>query len=249
MAIRILVWKAWRESRARFFVSGILMAFLVMYAVLTSPGFLARYNARFAEHPLSYSAYVWSGLFHYALEGLWVISAVLLAMGGLAQEKAFGSSLFTLSLPVSRERIFLVRAALAALQASALGIGSALMIPLVSHIIGANYPLQQAIAFGILMSAAGMTVLTFGLFLSELLPGEFTALVVGLCSAAAVFLAYKAHVLKGWNVFDVMSGASVIDPSTQLLHGIAPWRDLTFCAALTLLFLVATGGVIRRRDA
>ncbi len=41
-------WKAWRESRGRFFSALVLLASLVGYAVLTSPGFLDRYNTRFS---------------------------------------------------------------------------------------------------------------------------------------------------------------------------------------------------------
>jgi ABC-type transport system involved in multi-copper enzyme maturation permease subunit len=249
VATKALLWKAWCESRARFIAAAILLASLVIYAVLTSPGFIARYNAHFPEKPLLYSVYVWSGLFHYALQGFWVIAAVLLAMGGLAQEKATGTALFTLSLPVSRRRVLLVRFGVAALQALALGLGSALLVPPISRLVGESYPLPQAVAFGALMSVAGMAVLTFGLLLSELFYGEFTAMVVGLCSAAAIFLAYKAHVLSGWNVFDVMSGTSAIDPSTQMLLGTAPWGGLVLCLVLTLVFLTATAFILHKRDA
>jgi hypothetical protein len=67
---RSILWKAWRESRARFFCAWVLLTSLVVYAVITSPGFLTRYNAHFPDKPLLYSVYVWTGLFHYALEGL-----------------------------------------------------------------------------------------------------------------------------------------------------------------------------------
>lgn len=246
---KALLWKAWRESQTRFAVAGILLTSLVAYAVMTSPGFLARYNAHFPDKPLLYSVYVWSGLFHYALQGFWVITAILLAMGGLAQERTSGSVLFTLALPTSRGKLFMARSGMAALQSSALGLGSALLIPFLSHFTDQSYPIHQAFVFGMLMSVGGFAVLTFGLLLSELFFGEFTAPVVGLSLSAAVFLGYKAHVLAGWNVFDVMSGATAIDPVTQLFHGIVPWSGLALCLALAFIFLTVTALILRRRDA
>jgi hypothetical protein len=103
---RCVLWKAWRESRARFFCAWVLLTSFVAYAVLTSPGFLNRYNAHFPDKPLLYSVYIWTGLFHYALEGLWILAALVVALGGLAREKATGVALFSLALPIGRLKLF-----------------------------------------------------------------------------------------------------------------------------------------------
>ncbi len=243
-----LVWKAWQESRGRFFSALALLMALVVYAVLTSSGFLARYNVRFPDKPLIYSVYVWSGLFHYALQGLWILAAFVTALGGLAREKATGTALFTLGLPVRRLHLFLIRAGVAWGESIVLGLVSALLIPILSIFVGESYPLLQALAFGALMSTAGLVLLTFGLLTSELFEGEFTAPVVGLCALTAVFLSYKAHTLRSWNVFDVMSATASIDPKTQLLTGSAPWFGLSICLLVSLGLLFVTGTVIRIRD-
>jgi ABC-type transport system involved in multi-copper enzyme maturation permease subunit len=245
---RALVWKAWQESRSRFFSALTLLMALVVYAVLTSPGFLARYNVRFPDKPLMYSVYVWSGLFHYALQGLWVLAAFITTLGGFAREKATGTALFTLGLPVRRLHLFLIRAGVAWTESIVLGMASALLIPILSIFVGESYPFLQALAFGALMSTAGLVLLTFGLLISELFEGEFTALVLGLCALTAVFLSYKAHTLHGWNVFDVMSATTYIDPNTQLLTGSAPWPGLAISLLVSLGLLFITGTVIRARD-
>lgn len=245
---RALVWKAWHESRGRFFAALALLVALVIYAVLTSPAFLARYNARFPDKPLFYSVYVWSGLFHYALQGLWVLAVFVIALGGLAREKATGVALFTLGLPVRRLHLFLIRAAVAWAESIALGVTSALLVPILSMFAGESYPLIQALAFGTLMSTAGLVLLAFGLLLSEIFEGEFTAPVVGLCALTAVFLSYKAHALHGWNVFDVMSATASIDPTTQLLTGAVPWLGLVICLLISFGLLFTAGAVIRARD-
>src|SRR5216683_1446430 len=160
-----ILWKAWQDSRGRFFSALVLLASLVVYAVVTSPGFLARYNTRFPDKPLIYSVYVWTGLFHYALQGLWVLAAFVVALGGLAREKATGAALFTQGLPVGRRRLFLIRASVAWAESIAFGLASAILIPVLSAFVGESYPFFQALAFGASMTAAGLVIVAFGLLL------------------------------------------------------------------------------------
>jgi ABC-type transport system involved in multi-copper enzyme maturation permease subunit len=245
---RALAWRSWRESRARFAAAFVLLMALVIYGVVTAPGYIARHNAHFPDKPLPYSVYVWSGFFHYALQGLWVLSAFVLTFGGLARETGTGTALFTLGLPVRRSHLFLIRAAIAWVQSIALGVGAALLIPLVSRFVGESYPLDQAMAFGALMSSAGLAILALGLLLSEIFEGEFTTPVVGLCAITTVFFSYKAHILPGWNVFDVMSAAACIDPTTQLLKGTVPWIGLAISLLVSLGLLFTASVMVRARD-
>jgi hypothetical protein len=98
------------------------------------------------------------------------------------------------------------------------------------------------------MSAAGLVILAFGLLLSEIFEGEFTAPVIGLCTLTAIFLGYRAHTLRGWNVFDVMSATTCIDPATQLLIGVVPWLGLAICLLVSFLLLFAASVTIRARN-
>lgn len=245
---RSVLWKAWRESRARFFSAWVLLTSLVVYAVLTSPGFLTRYNAHFPDKPLLYSVYVWTGLFHYALEGLWILAALVIALGGLAREKATGIALFSLALPIGRLQLFLIRATAAFVQSIILGLTSALLVPVLSALVGEVYPFSQALGFGAWMSGAGLVILAFGLLISEIFEGEFTAPVVGLCSFTAIFLSYRGHVLHGWNVFDAMSATASINPQTQLLAGTFHWLDLAACLLLSIGLLFTASVVVKTRD-
>jgi ABC-type transport system involved in multi-copper enzyme maturation permease subunit len=246
---RALAWRFWQESRARFAVAFVLLTALVIYGVVTAPGYIGRHNAHFPDKPLLYSVYVWSGFFHYALQGLWVLAAFVLGFGGLARETGAGTALYTLGLPICRSQLFLIRGAIAWAQSIALGVSAALLIPLVSRFAGEWYPLDQAMTFGALMSSAGLVIVTLGLLLSEFFEGEFTTPVVGLCTITTVFFSYKAHILPGWNVFDVMSAADSIDPQTQLLHGRIPWSGLGLCSLISLLFLITGAILVRRREA
>jgi ABC-type transport system involved in multi-copper enzyme maturation permease subunit len=243
-----IFWKAWQESRGRFYSALSLLAAVVVYAVVTGPGYLERYNSAFPDKPSFYSSYIWGGLFHYGLQGLWILAAFIITLGGLRREKATGVALFMLGLPVTRLRIFLIRAAVASAESIALGLIPALLIPVISSFVGEPYPVAQALAFGALMSAAGLVIVALGLLLSEIFEEEFTAPVVGLCALTTVFLGYKARTLRGWNVFDVMSATTSVDPSTRLLKGTVPWFGLAICLLISFGLLFTAGLIIRTRD-
>jgi ABC-2 type transport system permease protein len=234
-----LLWKAWLESRSRFSSALGLLASIVIYTVITG-------HERVG--PYVHSAYIWGRLFHYALQGLWILAAFIITLGGLRREKATGVVLFTLGLPVARLQLFLIRAALACAEVFALGLVSALLIPIVSPFVGESYPVGQALAFGALMSAAGLVIVAIGLLLSEIFEGEFTAAAIGLGSLTTIFLSYKAEMLTGWNVFDVMSATAYVDPATKLLKGTAPWPGLAICLLVSIGLLFAVGLTIRTRD-
>ncbi|HWB95066.1 MAG TPA: hypothetical protein VG672_00135 [Bryobacteraceae bacterium] len=225
-----------------------MLSSIVIYAVMMGPGDVARQHSLYPGRPYFYSTYIWSGLFHYSLQGLWVLAALIMALGGLRRERATGTALFALGLPVTRLRLFLSRSAVACAEAFGLGIISAVLIPIASPFVGEFYPIGQAIAFGALMSAAGFVIVAIGLLLSEMFEGEFTAAAIGLCALTTIFLSYKAETLGGWNVFDVMSGTSVVDPATRLLTGSAPWLGLTVCLLVAIILLVAAGVLVRARD-
>jgi ABC-2 type transport system permease protein len=243
-----VLWKAWQESRGRFFSALVLLASIVTYAVITGPEYVMSLHNLKPGRPYVYSAYIWGGLFHYALQGLWVLAAFIVTLGGLRREKATGVVLFTLGLPVARLRLFLIRAALACAEAIALALLPALLIPILSSFVGESYPFSQALAFGGLMSAAGLVIVAIGLLLSEIFEGEFTAPVVGLCALTTVFLSYKSETLRGWNVFDVMSATASVDPATGLIKGTLPWPGLAVCLLVSVGLLFAVGLTIRTRD-
>jgi hypothetical protein len=243
-----LIWRYWKETKGRFAAALSLLFALVIHAVATSPSFLSRYNARFTDKPLHYSEYVWSGLFHYALQGLWILGAFVITLGGLSRESSTGAGLFTLSLPVRKTRLFLLRAGVTGLEAFALGVIPSLLISVLSRFVGQSYPVSQALFFGVMMGLAGSAIVTFGLLLSEIFEGEFTAAVVGLCVLSCVFLSYKAHTLRGWNVFDVMSATGSINPASQLSNGSLPWLGLLMCFVISCAFLLLTCQVVRKRE-
>lgn len=245
---RPLLWKAWQESRARFFSALALVILVISYAIVISTDWLTRYNSFHPAEPLPYSAFIWSGLFNWLLQAAWILGAFILGLGGLRREGATGSALFTLALPAARMNLLLSRAAVAIAEAIVLALTPALLIPLFSRFAGHSYPFFQAFFFCLCMGLAGMVFLTVSLLLSSLFEGEFTAPVAGILLVGSVFLGSKQWQLHKASILDVMSGAGSIDPSTQYLRGPLPWVGLSLCTLASLTMLWASVAILRRRD-
>lgn len=243
-----LLWKAWQESRARFFSALALVVIVVSYAILISTDWLARYNSFHPTEPLPYSAFIWSGLFNWLLQATWILAAFVLGLGGLRREGATGSALFTLALPIARTHLLLSRAMVAIAESMLLALTPALLIPLLSSATGHTYPWSQGLLFSLSMGIAGMVFLCVSLLLSSLLEGEFTAPVVGILIVGSVFLGSKQWQLHKWSILDLMSAAGAIDPSTQYLRGPLPLLGLTLCTLASLSMLFVSIAILRRRD-
>jgi hypothetical protein len=110
----LLWYKAWLETRARF---------------LASLATLTLFSGIFVHHAQALVRPEWKTDFYRLLFVnqqflviMWVLSVVLLGMGGIVREKAVGTSSLTLALPVSRAHLLGVRVGMGVLQASALGV-------------------------------------------------------------------------------------------------------------------------------
>src|SRR5579863_421549 len=101
----MLWYKAWIESRARFGVCIALCMVPALNFVFWKKNLLP---GDIDGPPLYFKILSFS---HIGLAIFWIFSSVLLGLGGLLREKAVGSSPFTLSLPVSRTRMVVVRVA------------------------------------------------------------------------------------------------------------------------------------------
>ena len=106
---------------------------------------------------------------------MWVVSAVLLGMGGLVREKSVGVSTFTLSLPVSRARLFGVRVATGIFQAAALAILPWCAVFLASSSAGMPIRLSQVSSYILLLLGGGFSYFAMAILVSSFVEGEYTA--------------------------------------------------------------------------
>src|SRR5206468_5595564 len=103
--------------------------------------------------------------------------AFILGLGGLWREKATGVSPFTLSLPVARKDLVLVRIAVAIVESFVLALIPCLLIPIFSWATGHHYPLAQSVTFALFLAVGGLVFVGLGVLLSSLFEGEYTTFI------------------------------------------------------------------------
>ena len=195
----MLWYKAWLETRFRFFLGALLIAATCAFFVMGNPFILGTWqeyrelNPQQKELPWiieatsDYAYFIWHFVFRTLLQQLWVLLAVLIGFGGLSRERAQGAAGFTLSLPVSRRRLIGVRWAVGVAEITILGLLPALLIPVLSAFIEKPYPVFQGVSHSLLMVLAGIIFFSFGTFLSTVIESEHTPALVGI---AAIVLFY-----------------------------------------------------------
>src|SRR5262245_12321233 len=120
----MLWYKAWLETRWRFLIGLALLACSAVFVVLAYPrvmsllplvpedgGELGRVLRERAALLTTYRGYVWSQWFGQNMTQAWTLFAALIGTGGLLNQSSRGA-LYTLSMPVSRNRVLGVRASI-----------------------------------------------------------------------------------------------------------------------------------------
>lgn len=203
---RMLLWKAWLESRGRFLSAVVVLTILGISTVLRAPATIAGWESVHTTERMSYPLYIWLSLSHGFLQFLWIIAVVILGLGGLLRERSAGSSAFTLSLPMSRSAHVRARAYVGAAEAIMLGFIPGLIVVVLSPLAGFSYPLRQALIFGALLVTAGFVFYALAFFLSHVLHGEYAAPGVALALIAGFYILTKIPGFEWLNVFDAMDG-------------------------------------------
>jgi ABC-2 type transport system permease protein len=236
----MLIHKAWLETRWRFLAGLALLMAISVYTVLRAPSII-RDREQFRHEHILYAQYIWILLYKGFLQTIWILSAVMLGIGGVWREKAAGVAGFTLSLPVSRQQLVMVRAAVGVAEVIMLAVVPSLLIWAISALTGNQYPLGDAISHAILMVGGGLIFYGLGVLLSHLMQGELSVPTLGLGSCLALYLAFQLLELETYNPFDLMSGKHYLDPQTFLLVGALPWLPLClfFVIALGMVFISA----------
>lgn len=239
----MLWYKAWRECRGRFLVCLALCLLpslnLFFWQKTLLPGDI--------DDPSLYFKNLY--IHHVGLSILWVLSAVLLGLGGLVREKAIGSSSLTLSLPVSRTHLIAVRVCVGVSQAMALAAVPWIANLLISMFRGMPYSLSQAAYLVFLLVAVGIVCFAVGVFISSLVEGEYTA--AALAYAPVVLQSYllgSVDQLKKMDIFVLAGGGNYVNQQTYLFAGPLPWSIIFASILVSALMIFASVVVTHRRD-
>ena len=244
----MLWFKAWRESRVRFLLSAVALAVICASFVF----FRVDASSGIGDEPLSYAVYIWRNTYKGYLRELFMILTILLGLGGLAPERDHRTVGFTLALPVSRWRLLVTRVLVGFAEVILLATVPAVVLPILSPLVGQAYPSAQAWSFTILWATVGSLIFAMSVLASVVLGGEFTAPIAALLGLVSYsFLADRPLVERHLvDIHDVMSGTNMayFTEPAGVLTGPLPWSTL-FAVLLTTAALIVIGAAItNRRD-
>ena len=211
-----------------------MIIILSAFMVLVRPRMLVQWPLDKIQHPewhdppwwdrvhTDFPFFLWHYLYRDMLQKAFMVFAVLLGIGGLTREAAHGTVGFTLSLPVSRQKLLATRTVVGALEIIVLGVASAVAILLCAALTHVPYDAAHAFFHSGLIVLGASMLLAGSLCISSALEGEYTPALVGLAAVGmfnylmAPFIdgAPAPRIVRALNFVQVMSGgqgASVAD--------------------------------------
>ena len=118
---------------------------------------------------------------------------IMLALGGLTHEHEKGSSLFTLSLPVTRTSLFFQRTILGFAEAIVLALLPVLLIPVGSFIIGEEYNVVAAVNHSLLFIAGGAVFYAIGTLINTTVKAEAVSFFVALGMVIVFYFLFQPY--------------------------------------------------------
>jgi hypothetical protein len=254
----MLWYKTWMETRWRFLIGlGLLMLsaastvfvypeVIRLWSAAPEPNLSGEIGQRVAESielARDYRGYVWSQWFGQNMPQMWGLVAVLLGTGGLLSQASRGGALFTLSLPITRNRLVAVRAATGLVELLLLAFVPSLLLLLLSPAIGQTYGIGDALIHSACMFIAGAVFFSLAFLLSTVFSDVWPPLLIVFCLATV--LARCEHVFPGltrYGLFRVMSA------EVYFHRGGLPWLGLLSSAAVSVALLYSATRNIARRD-
>jgi hypothetical protein len=253
----MLFYKAWIETRVRFFAGLIAAAIVCIYYVNSHAWLVAMWSGDFMRDPKAlvhfpwlplgiheYGWYLWHYLYENYLQQVWALFAALFAFGGLIREKANGTVLFSLGLPVSRRRWLLTRLAVAFVESAALSLFAVVVVFAWSLTVHQPYSHFQVLLHAMLMVAAGVFMIALGNLCFTLFPGEYLSLILTLAIVGVPYLllqAYMQHLdasaRQSWLwKFDI---SRALAGPWQLTWASIPWTGLCVSWLLAAIMIAA----------
>ena len=250
-----MLWrKAWLETRWRFLIGfGLLLCSaaatvftfpqvqrLLPHLSTDIPGELGRRIRESVVLTREYRGFVWLQWYRQNATQMATLFAALLGTAGVLSQTRGG--LFTLSLPVSRDRLLGVRAATGLSELSVLAFVPTLVIPLLSPAIGESYSLGSALVHGICLFVVAAMFYSLAFFLSTVFDDPWRPLLTALGIAFALALAERLLAIPGFGVFRIMSGEDYFRRSE------VPWVGLLASAGVGAALYWAAVRNFARRD-
>ena len=253
----MLWYKSWLETRWRFVIGLVLLMFSAASTVFTYPeviklisgmpnpdlsGALGRRVSETLALARDFRGYVWSQWFRQNGAQLGSFFAVIIGTGGLLSQSS-AARLFTLSLPVSRERLLGARATAGLVQVLVLSVVPALTITLVSPLVGQQFSLLDTLVYGLCLFAGCAVFFSVAFLLSTMFANVWAPAVLALCVGPVAGGA------------DRITGGPTAFSLLGMMHGEPyfrgaglPWLMLAVSAAVSAALIYSGVRLIARRD-
>jgi len=247
----MLLYKAWLESRQRFFIavlslSAVGMLYVYLHPILIPQWTLALHDPKaikpawLSKGVYDYRFYVWHFLFDYQFQEIWVLFALVLSVGGLSSEYKNGAIHFSLGIPVSRSAWVKSRFFVLLMEGTLASLIPILVVTVSSRSFGLNYSLWQAISHSMLLAVAGSVFEGLGILLSTLLrAGYYLAIVVIIFGIGLPYMIIQEYVRESgetsWlyymDISHVMAGPWLLGWAN------IPWAGILISLLLTTFFI------------
>jgi hypothetical protein len=199
-----------------------------------------RYRADIARE---FRGYVWSQWFRISMLQMWIVFAVLLGTGGLLSQVSGGGTLFTLSLPATRNRLLGIRAATGLGELLVLTFVPSLLLPLFSPAVGQSYRISDVLIHSACLFVAGSVFFNLAFLLSTIFSDVWRPIILALCVGALLALVESlVPDLSRYGLFRVISAES------YFRGGALPWLGLLASAAVSVALLYSATRNIARQD-
>lgn len=254
----MLWYRVWLETRSRFLIG---LGLLIVVAAGTVMGYstarelaplareldlsgpLAQAVKESLELQSSYRGYIWLRWFTDNLAQLGTLFAVMLGSGGIVSYASGRGTLFTLALPVTRNRLIGVRAACGLGQWMLVVFASSLIIPLASPTVAEAYGLVDTLVHAFSLFIVGTLFFCLALLLSTIFNDVWRPMLIAL--AVAVVLAACEFALRDALPFGLVR---TMTAESYFLTGEIPWVGWLVSGALSGVMLYRAAIVFQRRD-
>lgn len=246
---------AFLETRWRFLIGLVVLPVSAAFVALsysqvaalsqsvtaTADTVLGREIAESMRLAKTFDGYVWSQWFRQSGAQLGGLFAAIIGTGGLLSQTA-ASRLFTLSLPVSRERLLAARAAAGLSQMLALTVVPALVIVLVAPLVSRSFPLLDALVYALGAFGGCAVMFSLAFFLSSMFGNVWAPVVLTLCAGAVLAALDQITGADRFSLLQMIHGESYF-------HGLGfPWPMLLVSALVTSVLVYAGIRHFARQD-
>jgi ABC-type transport system involved in multi-copper enzyme maturation permease subunit len=233
--------KLWLETRWRFLLALVLVTCLSAVDVAQADRVMPKLGLALGDFP----QFVWK-MYFTRVSLAWLLGTLLLASGGLLREQAVGTSLFSLSLPISRRRWLLTRVLAAVIESFVLAFVPVVVIPVVARAVGHSYPAEEAIKFSLLMFLTGLAAFGVGVLGSTLVQGEYAPILLGVGFVFLIGMLANISLPAG-EFGDYITGRQHMDSQWHLTKG-WPWWAIAANLAGAIGLIALAVRRLERRD-